>query len=79
MRPWAAPLLVLSTALLGAEGATTPATEASPTASARAGDELSAEDRAILAHLELLLDLELLESWDPDQDLPIPVDEEGEP
>lgn len=79
MRPWATPLLVLSIALLGAEAATGPATEASPTASAPAGEELSAEDRAILAHLELLLDLELLEDWDPDQDLPIPVDEEGGP
>jgi hypothetical protein len=35
--------------------------------------EISEEDLEILEEFELLLELELLESWDPVEDLPIPV------
>lgn len=38
------------------------------------GDELSAEDRALLEELELLVDWELLREWDPAEDLPIPLE-----
>ena len=40
------------------------------------GTELSPEDGEILEVLELLIDLELLQSWDPGEDLPIPVSAE---
>ncbi len=33
----------------------------------------NARDAALLEQLEILLDLELLEGWDPEADLPIPV------
>ena len=35
--------------------------------------ELSPADRRLLQDLDLLLDFELLEAWDPTEDLPIPV------
>ncbi len=38
--------------------------------------ELLPEDGEILEVLELLIDLELLQSWDPGEDLPIPVSAE---
>ena len=38
--------------------------------------ELSDEDLKILDALELLLQLEMLESWDPGENLPIPSDGE---
>ncbi len=31
------------------------------------------DDAALLENLEMLLELELLEDWDPEADLPIPV------
>ena len=40
---------------------------------------LSPEDRALLEHLELLLELELLETWDPEENLPIPLSESEPP
>jgi hypothetical protein len=39
--------------------------------------EISEEDLEILEEFELLLELELLEGWDPVEDLPIPVASEG--
>jgi hypothetical protein len=39
--------------------------------------EISEEDLEILKEFELLLELELLEGWDPVEDLPIPVASEG--
>ena len=46
------------------------------TASEPTPAELSAEDRALLEQLDLLLELELLEAWDPDENLPIRVADE---
>ena len=37
------------------------------------GPDLTPEDQQVLDALEMLLDLELLEGWDPKEDLPIPV------
>ena len=35
--------------------------------------DLTPEDEKVLGALEMLLDLELFEGWDPEEDLPIPV------
>ncbi len=35
--------------------------------------EQRVRDAALLEKLEILLDLELLEEWDPDENLPIPI------
>ena len=35
--------------------------------------DLSPDDRALLEQLDLLLELELLEAWDPGENLPIPL------
>ena len=35
--------------------------------------DLTAEDEKVLDAVEMLLDLDLLEGWDPEEDLPIPV------
>ncbi|MEE9281545.1 MAG: hypothetical protein V3V67_15340 [Myxococcota bacterium] len=50
------------------------ADEAPPAPQTGAG--LSPEDEEILEVLELLIDLELLQSWDPGEDLPIPLSAE---
>ncbi len=39
----------------------------------RPAPDLTAEDEKVLDALEMLLDLDLLEGWDPEEDLPIPV------
>ncbi len=61
--------------LLTASGllAVTSAAAVDPAAEPTATMELSEEDLEILDALELLLQLELLESWDPVENLPIPA------
>ena len=61
--------------LLTASGllAVTSAAAVDPAAEPTATMELSEEDLEILDVLELLLRLELLESWDPVENLPIPA------
>lgn len=57
-----------------AEESSTPAPRATP-AEAEIGPGtagLSAEDRELLKLLDLLEELELLDAWDPQEDLPIP-------
>ncbi len=53
--------------------AVTPAAADEATAEPIATTELSEEDLEILGALELLLQLEMLESWDPVENLPIPA------
>ncbi len=53
--------------------AVTPAAADEATAEPIATTELSEEDLEILGALELLLRLEMLESWDPVENLPIPA------
>ena len=38
---------------------------------------LSEEDLEVLENLELLMQLEMLRDWDPDEDLPIPLGGDG--
>jgi len=38
---------------------------------------LSDEDLEVLENLELLMELEMLRTWDPDEELPIPVSGDG--
>ena len=45
-----------------------------PPAGKKPDPGLTPEDQKVLDALELLLDLELLEGWDPKEDLPIPVE-----
>ena len=59
-------------ALITASTARADASESTPTEQVHA--ELSAEERALLRDLDLLLELELLRDWDPAADLPIPAD-----
>ena len=61
------PLAVLG--LLAAMPASSDEAATEPTSAT----ELSEEDLAILDALELLIQLEMLESWDPGENLPIPT------
>jgi hypothetical protein len=45
-----------------------------PKASDSLDERLTEEDRAILNQLDLFSDWELLRDWDPEEDLPIPLD-----
>ncbi|MBW2280617.1 MAG: hypothetical protein JRG76_00085 [Deltaproteobacteria bacterium] len=47
--------------------------DAAEDAATHTGAELTPEDQKVLDALEMLMDLELLEDWDPHEDLPIPV------
>ncbi len=57
--------------------AVTPAAADEAIAEPVAATALSDEDLEIIDALELLLQLEMLENWDPGENLPIPADGEG--
>jgi hypothetical protein len=53
---------------VGAPGASAPESPGEPR-------EVSPEDRELLEELDLLLQWEMLVEWDPEEDLPIPIEE----
>ena len=53
--------------------------KADPAAQHPKREVLRPDDVALLEQLEMLLELELLEDWDPDEDLPIPADLKDDP
>jgi len=76
---WAAAFGLSELAAAAPPGETPPRDSSSDASSDTTSDERSDEDTALLQKLDLLVDLALLEEWDPSEDLPIPLPDATDP